>query len=87
MGRLLNFADLPRTMVLPQTTLKRYSALLEANFLVQLLRPWRTILGQRVIQTPKVYLNDTGLLAHLLGATVDRLKVHGIPISRLWSAC
>jgi hypothetical protein len=42
-----------------------------------LLRLWARNLGQRAIQTPKVYLNDTGLLAHLLGATVDRLKGEG----------
>jgi hypothetical protein len=28
----LNFADLSRTLALPQTTLKRYFALLEATF-------------------------------------------------------
>lgn len=76
-GSLLNFADLSRTMSLPQTTLKRYFALLEGTFLVQLLRPWARNLGKRVIQTPKVYLNDSGLLAHTLGATVDRLKTEG----------
>ena len=76
-GGLLNFADLSRTVALPQTTLKRYFALLEATFLVQLLRPWSRNIGKRVIQTPKVYLNDSGLLAHLLGATVDRVKTDG----------
>ncbi len=74
-GGLLNFADLSRSLALPQTTLKRYFALLEVTFLVQLLRPWSGNLGQRVIQTPKVYLNDTGLLAHLLGLTRERLTV------------
>ncbi len=73
-GGLLNFADLSRTLALPQTTLKRYFALLEATFLVQMLRPWSGNLGQRAIQTPKVYLNDTGLLAHLLGLTRERLE-------------
>lgn len=73
-GSLLNFADISRTVSLPQTTLKRYFALLEATYLVQLLRPWARNLGKRVILTPKVYLNDTGLLAYLLGLTVDRLK-------------
>ena len=76
-GGLLNFADLSRTLGLPHTTLKRYFALLEATFLVQLLRPWSRNLGQRVIQTPKVYLNDTGLLAHLLGLSVERFAVDG----------
>jgi hypothetical protein len=76
-GGLLNFADLSRTLGVPQTTLKRYFALLEATFLVQLLPPWSRNLGQRVIQTPKVYLDDTGLLAHLLALTVDRFKMDG----------
>jgi predicted AAA+ superfamily ATPase len=73
-GGLLNFADLSRTVALPQSTLKRYFALLEATYLVQLLRPWARNLGKRVIQTPKVYLNDSGLLAHLRGATATRLR-------------
>lgn len=76
-GSLLNFADLSRTMALPQTTLKRYFALLENTFLVQLLRPWARNLGKRVIQTPKVYLNDSGLLAYTLGASADRVKTEG----------
>jgi uncharacterized protein len=74
-GGLLNFADLSRSLALPQTTLKRYFALLETTFLVQLLRPWSGNLGQRIIQTPKVYLNDTGLLAHVLGLNLERLAV------------
>jgi hypothetical protein len=83
-GGLLNFADLSRSVALPQTTLKRYFALLEGTFLVQLLRPWARNLGKRIIQTPKVYLNDTGLLAYLLGATVDRLKAEGNLAGALW---
>lgn len=74
-GGLLNFADLSRSLSLPQTTLKRYFALLETTFLVQLLRPWSVNTGQRVIRTPKTYLNDTGLLSHLLGLTLERLEL------------
>ena len=72
-GSLLNFTDLGRSLMLPQTTVKRYFTLLEVTFLVQLLRPWSTNLGQRVIQTRKAYINDTGLLTHLLGITSNRL--------------
>jgi Linear amide C-N hydrolases, choloylglycine hydrolase family/Domain of unknown function (DUF4143) len=73
-GGLLNYADLSRTLGLPQTTLKRYFALLEMTFLVQLLRPWSGNVGQRSIRTPKVYLNDTGLLAHLSALSPERLE-------------
>ena len=74
-GGILNFADLSRSLSLPQTTLKRYFALLETTFLVQLLRPWSINTGQRVIRTPKTYLNDTGLLSHLLGLTLERMQL------------
>jgi predicted AAA+ superfamily ATPase len=74
-GGLLNFADLSRSLSLPQITLKKYFALLETTFLVQLLQPWSVNTGQRVIRTPKIYLNDTGLLAHVLGLTLDRLEL------------
>ena len=73
-GSLLNYAELSRSLGLPQTTLKRYFALLEAMFLVLPLAPWSGNLGNRLIRTSKVYLNDTGLLGHLLGLTLERLE-------------
>ena len=42
---------------------------------MQLLQPWSVNTGQRVIRTPKIYLNDTGLLAHMLGLTFERLEL------------
>lgn len=43
-GSLLNFADLSRSLSLPQTTLKRYFALLETTFLVlDTLVFWRQV--------------------------------------------
>ncbi len=37
---LVAFADISRSLSIPQTTLKRYMALLEATFLLQLLPAW-----------------------------------------------
>jgi hypothetical protein len=69
----LNFADLSRGTGVPQTTLKRYFALLETVFLVRLLPPWYANIGKRLVKTPKVLLTDTGLAAHLMG--IDRGRV------------
>ena len=63
----LNYADLSRGTGVPQTTLKRYFALLEMVFLVRLLPPWHANIGKRLVKTPKVLLTDTGLAAHLMG--------------------
>lgn len=70
---LLNLADLSRSIVIPQTTLKRYMSLLEATFLVQPLPAWSAHLGKRLVKAPKLVLNDTGLLAYLLGVNGQRL--------------
>lgn len=69
----LNYADLSRGIGLPQSTLKRYFALLDAVFLVRLLPPWHANIGKRLVKTPKVLLTDTGLAAHLMGINGARL--------------
>ncbi len=54
-------------------TVARYVGLLEAIFLTKRIPAWRPGLGQREVQHPKLYLVDSGLLLHLLGADEDRL--------------
>jgi hypothetical protein len=72
-GGLLNFSELSRATTIPQTTLKRYLALLEATFIFQPLPAWSANLSKRVIKSPKIYLLDSGLSAHVTGLTADRL--------------
>ena len=66
-GATLNLADLSRSLEVPQTTMRRYLALLEAIFLVHSLPPWHANLGKRLVKAPKLYATDSGLLSHLLG--------------------
>jgi len=70
---LLNYADLTRSAGLPQSTLKRYLTLLDNVFLLRTLRPWHANIGKRLVKTPKVFLCDSGLAAHLMGIDEDRL--------------
>jgi uncharacterized protein len=79
-GSLLNFAEVSRTSRLTQTTLKRYFTLLETLFLVVRLPAWDRNSGKRLVKTPKVFLSDSGLLAHLGGLTPDGLAAApGLP--------
>jgi len=73
-GGLLNYAELSRSFSMPQTTLKRYLALLETTFLVKLLPAWSVNLGKRLVKSPKILLTDTGLISHLIGIDDKRLK-------------
>jgi predicted AAA+ superfamily ATPase len=70
---LVNASEISRIAGIPHTTLKRYIVLLEATFLVQMLRPWSASARKRLVRTPKVMLNDSGLLAHLLALDKRRL--------------
>jgi predicted AAA+ superfamily ATPase len=54
-------------------TARAYAHLLQTMFLVQILPGWRPGLAAREVQAPKVYISDTGLLAHLLGADESRI--------------
>lgn len=79
-GGLLNFAELSRASGLQQTTLKRYFTLLETLFLVHRLLPWERNPGKRLVKTPKIYLPDSGLLAHLTGQDEGSLaSAPGLP--------
>lgn len=62
---LLNFAEVSRGLGLPQTTLKRYFTLLEMLFLIERLPAWDRNPGKRLVKAPKVFVRDSGLLAHL----------------------
>ncbi|GAB3459778.1 ATP-binding protein [Azotobacter salinestris] len=66
-GGLLNAAELSRSTGIPQTTLKRYLTLLETLFLVRLVPAWSSHLGKRLQKSPKLFVTDYGLMAHLQG--------------------
>lgn len=71
---LVDYAGISRDLAIPQTTLKRYMALLEATFLVQTMPPWSVNTDKRLVKSPKLLLNDTGLLLHLLGCDAEQLR-------------
>lgn len=75
-GALQNASDLSRSLSLTSPTLQRYLKLLEAVFLTVSIQPWFTNLGKRIVKAPRLYLNDTGLLCHLLNLDIATLKAN-----------
>jgi len=74
-ANLLNFADISRSIQIPQTSLKRYFTLLEAIYLVHRVAPWSSNESNRLTKASKIHLSDTGLLSHLLGVNTKRLTL------------
>lgn len=73
---LSNVAD---TVGLNRETVKQYLSYLEMVFLIAPLPVWSGNLTSRIAKTPKVYVTDSGLAAHLLETTADDLNVLGHP--------
>jgi len=65
-GQLGNESEIGRDAKLSSSTTGRYLDLLETSFLLHRLPPFLRSRQQRLIKTPKLYLSDSGLAAHLM---------------------
>ncbi|MEA1936975.1 MAG: ATP-binding protein [Patescibacteria group bacterium] len=76
-GQLLNISSLAEDCGINQKTAQSWLSVLEASFIIYLLRPHYKNYNKRVIKMPKIYFYDTGLLCSLLGLTDKKqLKNH-----------
>lgn len=65
-GQLLNASSLANDVGVDHTTVRRWLSILEASFVVHLLRPHHRNFGKRLTKSPKIYFLDPGLLCSLL---------------------
>lgn len=77
-GSTINFSDIARLSGVKNTTLQRYMALLEQIFLILKIPAWTPGTEGQFVKSPKIFLNDTGLLCHLRGEAVDSLIANRI---------
>ena len=68
-GQILNRSDLSRDAKLPASTASRYFDLLETSFVVARLLPYLRSRTTRLIKSPKIFVSDSGLAAHLTGVS------------------
>jgi predicted AAA+ superfamily ATPase len=61
-GSPLSLASIARDLAVAPATLKRYLDILQALFIVFTVQPWHRNVGRAILQTPKVYFFDTGLV-------------------------
>lgn len=78
-GSPLVVADLARSADLDRTTARNYLTYLDTVFLTLEVAPWSTNLTKRLSKTPKAFVTDSGLAAHLLGVTAPDLQRVGHP--------
>jgi predicted AAA+ superfamily ATPase len=72
-AKLLDYRKLANELQISDKTVRAYVELLRIVFLVHIVPAWRPGLRSRELQTPKLYLTDTGLLAQQLGVDQQRI--------------
>ncbi len=65
-GQLLNVSSLAADAGISHTSARRWLSILEASFVIHLLRPHHRNFNKRLVKSPKLYFLDTGLLCYLL---------------------
>lgn len=74
-GSLFNASELSNEVGVSVNTIKSWLSVLQASYIVTLLPPFFANTQKRLIKTPKLYFNDTGLACYLLGIeTPDQLS-------------
>lgn len=73
-GQLLNIADIATNLGIDQRKVKEWISVLEASYIVFLLKPHFQNFNKRLTKTPKLYFYDTGVACSLLDIrTADSL--------------
>ncbi len=71
-GQILNLSSLANECGITHNTAKAWISVLEASYILFLLRPHHANFSKRLIKSPKLYYYDTGLVCWLLGIREPR---------------
>lgn len=72
-GAPLSIASIARDLQISPVTLNKYLEILEALFIVFIVRPWHRNIARATLQAPKVYFYDTGLVLGDAGLRFENL--------------
>ena len=65
-GQTVNYSTLANSLGVSSVTVKSYIDLLASTYMVELIQPWMSNLGKRLVKAPKVYIADSGITCALL---------------------
>ncbi len=66
-GQTVNYSSFASSLGVTSETVKNYVDLLTGTFMVEVVPPYISNLGKRLVKSPKVYISDSGITAGLLG--------------------
>lgn len=81
---ILNAENLGKSLDITGTTLKRYLDYLEGAFIITKLQPFYINIGKRLVKSPKIYINDSGILHYLLNIPDYKRIVNHPSVGASW---
>ncbi|MBN1836618.1 MAG: DUF4143 domain-containing protein, partial [Spirochaetales bacterium] len=78
-GQLLNLTTLGDDTGISHSTARHWLSILEASYVVKLLRPYYRNFGKRLVKAPKLHFLDTGVAAFLLSIT-EKTQLQSHPL-------
>lgn len=76
-GQIVNLSSLGNDCGVNHSTVKKWLSVLEASYIIKLLKPYYINFNKRLIKSPKLYFLDTGLVCFLLDIhTPSQLVTH-----------
>ncbi len=65
-GQTVNYSNLGNSLGVSNQTVKNYIDLLKSTYMVDVIEPYTSNLGKRLVKAPKVYVSDSGIVGALL---------------------
>ena len=76
-GQVWNASEFGRSFGVSHQAVRRYLEALQSLFMVRVLKPWAENLRKRQVKSPKIYLQDSGILHSFLGvSSLDEVERH-----------
>ena len=83
-GQTVNYSMLGNSLGVSSSTVKSYIDLLQGTYMVEVVQPYFSNLGKRLVKAPKVYIADSGITTALIGFRQFE-DLPGLPIfGQLW---
>lgn len=76
-GQTVNYSTLANSLGVSAITVRNYIDLLSGTYMIEVVPPYISNLGKRLVKAPKIYISDSGITAALLGLrSFDELSGH-----------
>ncbi|MBU0490039.1 MAG: ATP-binding protein [Bacteroidetes bacterium] len=85
-GQTINYSSLANSLDISHATVRNYVDMMTSLFIVEVIPPFYSNRGKRLVKSPKIYISDSGLANALLGVSDTSQMISHPGIGALWES-